>query len=138
MMDANIFRIEGSVTACRRHGSGHINETYLVSTDAQRSYILQKINRAVFRDVDALMRNIALVTDYLSGQESGPPCVAALIPRARAQTGMRQRTAAHGACTRASKAASAWMRRAGRTIFDRAAARSAHSSASLQPLMLHS
>ena len=80
MMDANIFRIEGSVTACRRHGSGHINETYLVSTDAQRSYILQKINRAVFRDVDALMRNIALVTDYLSGQESGPPCVAALIP----------------------------------------------------------
>ena len=59
---ASRFQVKGSVVSCERYGSGHINETYLVQTDAGEKYILQKINSEIFRDVPALMRNIAAVT----------------------------------------------------------------------------
>ncbi len=52
------------VETCTEYGEGHINRTYLV-TAGPRRYILQKINRSVFRDVDGLMRNIDLVTSFL-------------------------------------------------------------------------
>ncbi len=45
-------------------GCGHINRTYLVTTPGQQ-LVLQKINTAIFKDVDALMHNILSVTSYL-------------------------------------------------------------------------
>lgn len=45
------------------YGNGHINETYLVSGERQ-SFILQRINDYVFRDVDALMKNIDAVCSF--------------------------------------------------------------------------
>ena len=33
-------------------GNGHINSTYLVKTKSDISYVLQKINDVVFKDVD--------------------------------------------------------------------------------------
>ncbi len=48
----------------RPYGSGHINDTYLV-TEEKKRYILQRINTRVFKDVEGLMRNIALVTGFL-------------------------------------------------------------------------
>lgn len=66
------FAINGRVAQCERYGSGHINETYLVLTDQNARYILQKINDAVFRDVPALMENIAAVTRYLRARTDDP------------------------------------------------------------------
>ncbi len=50
------------------YGNGHINDTYLVNDD----YILQKINTAVFKDPDGLMKNIELVTDFLRKGANDP------------------------------------------------------------------
>ncbi len=72
------FRLNGSPKFCAPCGSGHINETYLLETD-ERKYILQKINRRVFRDVPALMKNVALVTRHLSRLEPDPRRVLTLV-----------------------------------------------------------
>lgn len=73
------FRIEGRALRCDRHGNGHINETWLVTTDADRAYILQKINQRVFRDIPALMANIASVTRFLAEQDGDPRHVLTLV-----------------------------------------------------------
>ena len=62
------FLLEGTALSCERYGFGHINETYLVVTDKQNRYILQKINNYVFPNVPQLQENIAAVTDYLRKQ----------------------------------------------------------------------
>lgn len=59
------FRLEGGVVSVKPHGSGHINHTFLVTTDGARKYILQKINTDIFHDTDGLMENIVNVTAYL-------------------------------------------------------------------------
>ncbi len=63
------FRIcDGELTYCERYGEGHINETYLavISADGKATkYILQKINKSLFKDVDKLMNNIVLVTEFV-------------------------------------------------------------------------
>lgn len=69
---AEKFAVSGRVMRCERHGSGHINETYLVETDSGRRYILQKINDRVFQNVPALMENITRVTDYLGARTDDP------------------------------------------------------------------
>ncbi len=51
------------------HGSGHINDTFLLEFDqagAPVRYILQRINDRVFKDVPALMDNIARVTAHVA------------------------------------------------------------------------
>lgn len=47
-------------------GSGHINRTYLLSTDAGEKYILQNINTYVFKDPYAIATNIKAVADELT------------------------------------------------------------------------
>ena len=62
------FKVAGQLTYCERYGEGHINETYLVILNdggKETKYILRKINRALFRDVDKLMHNIVLVTEFV-------------------------------------------------------------------------
>ena len=59
----NHFKIVGNPLSIEPYGSGHINVTYLVTTDKQR-YILQKINNNLFTEVDKLMNNIKLVTEF--------------------------------------------------------------------------
>lgn len=51
------------VTDSEPYGNGHINDTFIVDTDG--SYILQRINTTIFKDIDGLMDNIAVVTEYL-------------------------------------------------------------------------
>lgn len=58
------FDISGDVVSAIPYGEGHINTTYLVTTSRKR-YILQKMNERAFKDIDALMKNIYLVTDYI-------------------------------------------------------------------------
>lgn len=54
----------GEVLSCEPYGCGHINTTFAVTVRGGKRYILQKINTAVFRDVDALMENIIGVTEF--------------------------------------------------------------------------
>ena len=48
-------------------GNGLINDTYkiMVRGEAQPKYVLQRINNAVFTDVDMLQNNIETVTDHI-------------------------------------------------------------------------
>ena len=73
------FPLDGTVTTCERYGCGHINETYLVVTDRQHRYILQKINHHIFKDVPGLMHNVASVTEYLRRAIADPRRVLTLV-----------------------------------------------------------
>lgn len=69
------FPIEGEMISSRRIGAGHIHETYLVRTDAGKDYILQKLNRHVFQDLDAVMRNLSLVYAWTDAQGRALPAI---------------------------------------------------------------
>lgn len=61
------FSVNGKLLSCERYGEGLINETYLavIEQDGKPvNYILQKINNKLFKDVDKLMNNIKLVTEF--------------------------------------------------------------------------
>lgn len=64
---ASEFDIEGKVMTVSAFGSGHINDTFRVETDAPEAepYLLQRVNHHVFKDVVAVMDNIRRVTDHL-------------------------------------------------------------------------
>lgn len=65
------FCVEGTPAECRRYGSGHINDTFLLRTgdgEQDHFYILQRMNTHVFHDPKGLMKNISGVTTYLREQ----------------------------------------------------------------------
>ncbi len=57
------FQIKGNVQSVKAFGAGHINETYLVSTDCA-PYILQSLNTQVFKNYEGVIDNIAKVTSF--------------------------------------------------------------------------
>ncbi len=59
------FGIDGEPVNIEQNQSGHINSTYIVSTDKGARYVLQRVNTAVFKNPDELMSNIAGVTDFI-------------------------------------------------------------------------
>lgn len=59
------FLIKGNVTDIKPLGNGLINDTLLVDTDGSKKYVLQKINNAIFTNVDLLQNNIKAVTDHI-------------------------------------------------------------------------
>lgn len=61
------FEITGKVTDVKPMGEGLINDTYKVFTDGsdKSQYVLQRVNNAIFQDVDMLMDNIDKVTTHL-------------------------------------------------------------------------
>lgn len=77
---AACFLPENMVAHCVPFGSGHINETYLVETKDGHRYILQKINRYVFKDPIAVMENCIAVTRFLSEKDPDPRHVLRYIP----------------------------------------------------------
>lgn len=61
------FMIAGEYISCERYGEGHINDTFrLTMNDGGKEihYILQRINNRLFTDVEKLMHNIELVTEF--------------------------------------------------------------------------
>ena len=73
---ARRFQFRGEVSSVSPHGNGHINDTYLVTcTEADRPerYVLQHINRHVFHNPAAVMRNIERVTSHLAAQLPDEP-----------------------------------------------------------------
>lgn len=70
------FQFLGQATTFAPHGNGHINDTFLVTcqtADAPVRYILQRINRHVFRAPAVLMQNIERVTAHLAAQLANHP-----------------------------------------------------------------
>ncbi|MFO7575381.1 MAG: aminoglycoside phosphotransferase family protein [Bacteroidales bacterium] len=61
------FDIEWEYLDAAPFGSGHIHDTYRISTKEQHSpgYILQRINTGIFRDVATLQQNIETVTAHI-------------------------------------------------------------------------
>jgi len=74
------FKTDGDPIFCTPYGSGHINRTYLVVDTAANQYILQMINKNVFRDPVSLMSNISAVTAHLRKFAKNPRESMQLIP----------------------------------------------------------
>ena len=68
---AGHFPIEGKAVKVSQIKSGHINQTFLITTDTGSRYILQWINQYVFPNVDALMNNMAAISAFLRQREDG-------------------------------------------------------------------
>lgn len=77
---AGQFCTDGQPMTAKPFGNGHINGTWLVTTDRDHRYVLQKVNRNVFKNTDGLMSNIVAVTDWLRKKESDPRRVLTLVP----------------------------------------------------------
>ena len=67
----SLFNIAGhfidanTITDIAPLGNGLINDTYKIMVDGRPRYVLQRINNAVFTDVDMLQNNIEAVTDHI-------------------------------------------------------------------------
>lgn len=60
------FKIDGKVTSIKPLGNGLINDTYKVDTEGDKpNYVLQRINDAIFTNVDLLQHNIDVVTRHI-------------------------------------------------------------------------
>ena len=70
MMEQAIFHFptEGKPVECKELKSGHINKTYLVTTDTGTEYILQWINSYVFPNISAIMGNMSKISSYLKSR----------------------------------------------------------------------
>lgn len=65
------FEIFGQVTDFEVCGVGHINSTYIVTAKGELGefrYVLQKINTNIFKNPEALMKNLVSVSEYIRGK----------------------------------------------------------------------
>ncbi|MGL4294016.1 MAG: phosphotransferase enzyme family protein [Bacteroidales bacterium] len=63
----NQFQISGKIAEISPLGSGLINDTYKVLTLQEEApdYVLQRINHAIFQNVELMQQNISRVTDHI-------------------------------------------------------------------------
>ncbi len=74
------FQLDGTPVTCENFGHGHINHTFKVTTDTGAEYVLQRINKYVFRDPVRLMNNVSAVTDFLRTKVEDPRMALHYIP----------------------------------------------------------
>ncbi len=74
------FQLDGKPVSCEEFGHGHINSTFKITTDTGAEYVLQKINKYVFRDPIRLMNNVSAVTDFIRGKVEDPRLAIHFIP----------------------------------------------------------
>ena len=67
------FAIQGDILEIKPLGNGLINDTLLVVTDGPDQYVLQRINNAIFKDVDLLQHNIDCATAHIRRKLAGDP-----------------------------------------------------------------
>lgn len=66
------FRCNGNPTSWHEFGRGHINTTMMIHTDAGNAYVLQKINKYVFKEPEKVMANAGAVTEYVRARSQEP------------------------------------------------------------------
>ena len=61
------FDVKGAVASAKPLGAGHINDSYMVTTESPDTpdYVLQRVNHYIFKNVDALQDNILRVTNHI-------------------------------------------------------------------------
>ena len=74
------FQTEGSPVECQAFGHGHINNTFCVVTDTGAKYVLQRINKYVFKNPIRVMANTSSVTNYLRQRVEDPRMTLHFIP----------------------------------------------------------
>ena len=74
------FQLDGNPIFCEEFGHGHINTTLKITTDTGAEYVLQKINKYVFRNPIRLMANVSSVTEYLRQRVEDPRMALHFIP----------------------------------------------------------
>ena len=74
------FRLNGEPVSCEEFGHGHINATYRITTDSGCEYVLQRINKYVFKDPVRLMENASAVTAFLRERVEDPRLALHFIP----------------------------------------------------------
>ena len=62
------FDLNGQIDSIAPLGNGLINDTFKVTTTDGPSYVLQRINHHIFRDVALLQDNIVSVTSHIRGK----------------------------------------------------------------------
>ncbi len=77
---AYAFQLDGSPVRCEIFGHGHINHTLKLTTDTGSEYILQRINKYVFKDPVRLMANVSSVTDFLRQRVEDPRMAMHFVP----------------------------------------------------------
>ena len=77
---AYAFRINGQPVCCLEFGHGHINRTLKITTDTGAEYILQRINKYVFKDPVKVMANASAVTNFLLKKTGDPTSALHFIP----------------------------------------------------------
>ena len=73
------FWLDSEPVSCEVFGSGHVNKTYLTTTETGHRYILQMIGPA-FKDVHALQDNVAAVIQHLHKKTPEKHGALTLIP----------------------------------------------------------
>lgn len=75
------FRLTASPVSAITFGSGHINDTYRISVleSGHPGYLLQRVNRMVFPEIEKLMSNIAGVTTHIQQLEEFHSLVPSLV-----------------------------------------------------------
>ena len=77
---AYAFQLDGNPMICEEFGHGHINHTLKITTDTGAEYVLQKINKYVFRNPIRLMANVSAVTEFLGKKANGSQRALHYIP----------------------------------------------------------
>ena len=77
---AYAFRLNGQPVECIEFGHGHINSTYKLTTDTGNEYIMQRINKYVFKDPVKVMANASAVTNFLRERNPDPRSALHYIP----------------------------------------------------------
>ena len=67
------FDVKGGIVEIKPLGNGLINDTLLVKTDGPDNYVLQRVNNAIFKDVDLLQHNIDCATAHIRRKLAGDP-----------------------------------------------------------------
>ena len=66
------FQISGEPIEAKPFGHGHINYTFHVRTTNGSEYILQRINKHVFKNPEQLMENVIAVTEHIRSKTQDP------------------------------------------------------------------
>ncbi len=77
---AYAFQTDGTPVDCKAFGHGHINNTFRITTDTGSKYVLQRINKYVFKNPIRVMANTSSVTNYLRERVEDPRMTLHFIP----------------------------------------------------------
>ena len=74
------FQTDSAPVECKAFGHGHINNTFCVTTESGSKYVLQRINKYVFKNPIRVMANTSSVTNYLRQRVEDPRMTIHFIP----------------------------------------------------------